>query len=350
MACRAVCLFAAGRADEAKRFADSALRQVLPAEEQARVRYSVASMFDLSPVVRAENARAGLALPSLPAELRASLSASLYHSLSVAGYAEEALEGTREHAGPPTKHRSDIVAAVRGARSRGAVPVTRVRTSTRDRNRRGGGDHRGQEDARARLGHILRSWTLAALDRFDEALQGSTRRSSPPNRIARTGRCACSKPPEAGWPADGRPRRGRRRPGEPLHPEEAHLIAGNAARSRRGGSREAEDPSGRRDRSSEVAEIAKVMLRSDTPYVRYHAAWYLALLSPQPVRPHGGARVAQQLGFGRTSQDVPALSPRSHRRRGASAYRGGGRRRRTGRAGCLAGPTTRRAEPGRALL
>ena len=84
---RVVSLFAAGLAEEGRQFADSALRQALPAEEEARVRASVSSMFDLSPEVRAENARAGLALPSLPAELRAELWAALYHSLSVAGAA-----------------------------------------------------------------------------------------------------------------------------------------------------------------------------------------------------------------------------------------------------------------------
>jgi hypothetical protein len=49
----------------------------MPAEEEARVRVGVASMFDLSPEVRAENARAGLALPSLSTDLRAGLWAAL---------------------------------------------------------------------------------------------------------------------------------------------------------------------------------------------------------------------------------------------------------------------------------
>src|SRR6202034_2039275 len=89
---RVVSLFAAGLAEEGKRFADSALRQAMPAEEEAEVRLSVTSMFDLSPEVRAESARAGLALPSLSTDLRAELWAALYHSLSVAGRKQEALE------------------------------------------------------------------------------------------------------------------------------------------------------------------------------------------------------------------------------------------------------------------
>ena len=82
---RAVSLFAAGLREEGRQFADTALRQVLPAEEEARVRFSVASMFDLSPDLRADNARTALALPDLTADLRAWLWAALFHNLVVAG-------------------------------------------------------------------------------------------------------------------------------------------------------------------------------------------------------------------------------------------------------------------------
>ncbi len=87
---RAVSLFAAGLLEEATRFAASALRQVLPAEEEARVRLAVAGIFDLSSDVRADNARAALALPGLSADTRALLWASLFHNVVVAGRAEEA--------------------------------------------------------------------------------------------------------------------------------------------------------------------------------------------------------------------------------------------------------------------
>ena len=56
---RVVSLFAAGLAEEGKRFADSALRQAMPSEEEARVRISVASMFDLSPEIRSEKLTLG---------------------------------------------------------------------------------------------------------------------------------------------------------------------------------------------------------------------------------------------------------------------------------------------------
>ena len=87
---RAVSLFAAGLLDEATRFAASALRQALPAEEEARVRLAVAGIFDLASDVRADNARAALALPGLSADIRALLWASLFHNVVVAGRAEEA--------------------------------------------------------------------------------------------------------------------------------------------------------------------------------------------------------------------------------------------------------------------
>ena len=88
---RAISLFAAGFGEEGRRFADTVLRQVLPAEEEARVRFSVASMFDLSPDLRADNARTALALPDLAADLRSWLWAALFHNLVVAGRTEEAL-------------------------------------------------------------------------------------------------------------------------------------------------------------------------------------------------------------------------------------------------------------------
>jgi len=91
VAARVTSLFAAGLGEEGKRFADSALRSALAPKEEARVRLSVASMFDLSPEIRADNARAALALPDLDTDVRASLWASLFHNLVVGGRLEDAL-------------------------------------------------------------------------------------------------------------------------------------------------------------------------------------------------------------------------------------------------------------------
>ncbi len=307
VACRAVCLFAAGRADEAKRFADSALRQVLPPEEQARVRYSVSSMFDLSPVVRAENARAGLALPSLPAELRAALSASLYHSLSVAGYAEEALE-VRGRARRAAERSADPASWLRFG-----VPEAGVLYQSLEFERgletvtdAVGRDHRGQEDARGRLGHILRSWTLAALDRFDEALQGLDEeiiaaqqdRQNWALRVFETtkGRLALQMGDlaEAAVALENR-----------FTLEEAHLIAGTLHAPAVVALGKLKIRLGDQTGALEAAEIAKVMLRSDTPYVRYHAAWYLALLALSQSDPMGAHVWLSSLGSDERLQMFP---------------------------------------------
>jgi len=86
----AVWLHAAARGEEAKAFADTALRQVLPPAQEAEVRLSIASMFSLSPDTRAESCRAALALPGLPSELESRHLALLFHNLVVAGRIEEA--------------------------------------------------------------------------------------------------------------------------------------------------------------------------------------------------------------------------------------------------------------------
>ncbi len=88
----AVWLHAAGRTDEAMTFADTALSQVLPPTEEAEVRLSIASMFSVSPEVRADSCRAALALHGLPASLRNRHLALLVHNLSVGGRVPESRE------------------------------------------------------------------------------------------------------------------------------------------------------------------------------------------------------------------------------------------------------------------
>ena len=284
--------------EEAKRFADSALRQVLPVEEQARVRFSVASMFDLSPVVRAENARAGLALPALPAELRASLWASLYHSLSVTGYTEEALR-VRATARWAAYRSTDAASWLRFEVPEAGVQYQslefgRALETVTDAVRR---DHRGQEDARARLGQILRAWTLVALDRFDEALQGLDEdiiaaqqdRQNWALRVFETtrGRLALQMGDlaEAAVALENR-----------FTLEEAHLIAGPLHAPAVVALGKLKIHLADERGALEVAEIAKVMLRSETPYVRWHAAWYLALFALSQSDPMGAHMWLSSLG------------------------------------------------------
>src|SRR4029077_10621792 len=86
----AIALHIAGNSDEAIAFADRALRETFPAEQEAEVRLSIAGMFAISPEVRVGAGRLALSLPDLPGILRARHLASLSHNLVTAGRFEEA--------------------------------------------------------------------------------------------------------------------------------------------------------------------------------------------------------------------------------------------------------------------
>ncbi len=281
VACRAVCLFAAGRAEEGKRFADSALRKALPVEEEARVRFSIASMFDISPAVRAENARAGLALPAVSNDLRASLLAALYHSLTSAGHTDGALEvetSAREAAYASTEPASWFRFEVpeSGLRYREFHFQRALDIVNAAVNR----DYDGQEDARMRLAHIMRSSILAALDRFDEALEGLDEciaaaqqdRQHWALRVFETNKgklkLQMGDLPEAGAALEGR-----------YTLDEAHLISGVLHATAVVALGKLKIHLGDQVGALEQAEIAKVMLQNDTPYVKHSAMWYLALLA-----------------------------------------------------------------------
>src|SRR6185312_6953511 len=84
--------------EEAIAFADLALRETLPAAQEAEVRLSIAGMFAISPEIRISAGRLALSLPGLPQVLRARHLACLFHNLVTAGRIEEAralLEDTR---------------------------------------------------------------------------------------------------------------------------------------------------------------------------------------------------------------------------------------------------------------
>jgi len=289
---RVVSLFAAGLAEEGRQFADSALRQALPAEEEARVRASVASMFDLSPEVRAENARAGLALPSLPTDLRAELWAALYHSLSVAGRLQEALEVE------PSARDAAYASTSEVCRFSFELPQSGLAYQLLDfgrsleilltAERR---DLAGRGDAQARLAHVLRCWILAAVDRYEDALHAidagviaaQRDRQNWALRVFETTRgrqmLQMGRFADAAIALEGRFSRA-----------EAHLVAGalHAPSVVSLGLLKIHtaDEAG----ALEVAEIAKIMLQARAPCVRHHAMWYLALLAlsqGDPMRAHG---------------------------------------------------------------
>ena len=86
----AVLLHSAGRVDEARAFADTHLRDALPAEQEAEVLLGIAGMFRVPPDARVAAGRQALALPELPAHVRARHLAALFHNLLVGGRTEEA--------------------------------------------------------------------------------------------------------------------------------------------------------------------------------------------------------------------------------------------------------------------
>ena len=187
-----------------------------------------------------------------------------------------------------------------------------------------GRDHRGQEDARARLGHILRSWTLAALDRFDEALQlldeeiiaAQQDRQNWALRVFETtkGRLALQMGDlaEAAVALENR-----------FTVEEAHLVAGTlhapAVVALGKLKIHLADQSG----ALEVAEIAKVMLHSDTPYVRYHAVVVLGApfrsVSPTLWGPTCGLTAWVRTNASRCSRCFPTKSPTTQSESGIAA-------------------------------
>ena len=94
----AIALHIAGNSEQAIAFADRALRETLPALQEAEVRLSIAGMFAISPEVRIGAGRLALNLPDLPETVRARHLACLFHNLVTAGRLDEAralLEETR---------------------------------------------------------------------------------------------------------------------------------------------------------------------------------------------------------------------------------------------------------------
>jgi DNA-binding CsgD family transcriptional regulator len=275
---RVVSLFTAGLLDEATRFAASALREALPAEEEARVRLAVAGMFDLSSDVRADNTRAALALPRLSADTRALLWASLLHNVVVAGRTKEAdgllpkardaVPDSRQGAAWFTLELARAGLQYQLSQVTGALEI--IEAAQRHRPS-------GQDDARARMADNFRATFLVALDRFDEAFE-----------VADSGIAGAQKDRQywalrmfETWKGRQLLQRGRLaeatvalegpfslEDGDRLVPREALNAVALGKLKIHGG-----DDAGAR----EVAEIAKLMLRASAPVVQHHGAWYLAL-------------------------------------------------------------------------
>jgi DNA-binding CsgD family transcriptional regulator len=167
----AMSLHAAGRIEEAKAFADNAMRQVLPAAEEAEVRLGIAGMWLASPDVRVHAGREALKLKGVPEQLRLAHLAKLAYNLVAAGRTEEAGAALTEAAA--AGGRLDRVARFPLALSEGglhyvggdyALALELFESILRDEL----AEPHGLDELLTRM---WRSNALLALDRDEEALQ-----------------------------------------------------------------------------------------------------------------------------------------------------------------------------------
>jgi DNA-binding CsgD family transcriptional regulator len=278
---RTVSLFAAGRSKEARAFADNALRQNLPAEQEADVRLSLAAMFAISADDRADNARKGLSLTGLSADTRARLWASLFHNLLVAGRLEEGL-AIESEVRTSVSASTDLAAQYFFQIGCSAKEYQLGRFDLSLRLLEGVDPEQlaGFDDPRERLTHSYRSWLLSALDRVDEAIAVAEDGLASAQRDRQNwavhvfetwnGRhlLHLGRLDEANAALDGR-----------FHLADAHLIVGVLDAAAVVALGRTKLHIGDERGASMIAQIAQVMLATTAPVVRRLAAWYLAIHS-----------------------------------------------------------------------
>ena len=288
---RTVSLFAAGRSNEARAFADNALRQNLPAEQEADVRLSLAAMFAISADDRADNARKGLSLTGLSADTRARLWASLFHNLMVAGRLEEGL-AIESEVRTSVSASTDLAAQYffQIGCSAKEYQLGRFELSLRLLEGVDPEQLAGFDDPRERLTHSYRSWLLSALDRVDEAIAVAEDGLASAQRDRQNwavhvfetwkGRhlLHLGRLDEANAALDGR-----------FHLADAHLIVGVLDAAAVVALGRTKLHIGDERGASMIAQIAQVMLATTAPVVRRLAAWYLAthsMASGDPNQAH----------------------------------------------------------------
>jgi DNA-binding CsgD family transcriptional regulator len=281
VATTAIALHIAGDSEQAIAFADRALRETLPALQEAEVRLSIAGMFAISPEIRIGAGRLALSLPDLPEPLRARHLACLFHNLITAGRLDEGravLEETRAAAESADDARATFTlrvaeSALEYADDEFDLSLELITSAYRD------GIFAG-DDQRLRLAHMWHGELLSVADRDDEALA-----------IAADGLAAAQRDRQ-GWAYQmfetwhGRMllRTGRLSEAlavlegrfaleDGIHAASVLDAAGIVALGRlavhTGDTRQAR----------RLSDIAQIMLEHGTPAVRRHAGWLLALLA-----------------------------------------------------------------------
>jgi DNA-binding CsgD family transcriptional regulator len=303
----AVWLHAAGRGEDAKAFADSALRQALPPEQEAEVRLSIAGMFAISSDVRAEDNREALALPGLSPNLRARHLALLFHNLMTAGRVDDA-RAMLEEATVAVQSTGDVAGSfvlelaesgLLYADGQFAQSLRLVEKALRN-------GLNTSDDTRGHLAYQWRCDILTMVDRLDESLQMSTEA------------VASAQRDRQGWALSifetGRGRQllqmGRLADAAAALEEQVTLefasqivsvldAAGVVALGRV--ALHTGDPSLGR----QAGEIAQVMLGQSAPSVRRHAAWLLALQAMADDDAAGAHRWLCALGLDERLSIVP---------------------------------------------
>ncbi len=281
VATTAIALHIAGNSEEAIAFADRALRETLPALQEAEVRLSIAGMFAISPEIRISAGRLALSLPDLPEILRARHLACLFHNLVTAGRLEEsravleAARATVESAGDARATFTLRVAesALEYTDDRFGPAHELITAAYRD------GIFAG-DDQRLRLAHMWHGELLSVADRHDEALALAADGLAGAQRdrqgwayqmfetwhgrmLLRIGRLS-----EAHAVLDGRfaLEDGTRAAGVL---DAAGIVAFGRLAIHIGDTRQ----------TRRLTDIARVMLEQGTPAVRRHAGWLLALFA-----------------------------------------------------------------------
>jgi DNA-binding CsgD family transcriptional regulator len=277
----AIALHIAGNSDEAITFADHALRETLPAIQEAEVRLSIAGMFAISPEIRIGAGHLALNLPDLPETLRARHLACLFHNLVTAGRIQEAraaLEDARAALGSAEDPRAWFTlrvaeSALDYSDDQFDRSLELITSAYRD------GIFAG-DDQRLRLAHMWHGELLSVADRDDEALA-----------IAADGLAAAQRDRQ-GWAYQmfetwhGRVllRAGRLSEARAVLEGRFALEDGTHAASvlEAGGivalGRLAIHVGDTRQ-ARRLSDIAQVMLERGTPAVRRHAGWLLALFA-----------------------------------------------------------------------
>jgi DNA-binding CsgD family transcriptional regulator/tetratricopeptide (TPR) repeat protein len=273
----AMSLHAAGRMEEAKAFADNAMRDVLPVAQEAEVRLGIAGMWLVSPDVRVHASREALKLPGLPGHLRVEHMARLAYNLVPGGRTEEAQAALSEAVA--AGGRRDRVARFPLALSEGGLQYvgghfTRALELFEAILRDGFADAHGLDELLTRL---WRANALVALDREEDGLRAvdgliaeSLKRGfsfflhvaemTRGHLLLQLGRLD-----DAGVVLNGR--------FDPHGPPVVNVVDATGVVAL--GRLALHTGDGRQLR--QTSEIATTMLNESTPGVRRHAAWLLSL-------------------------------------------------------------------------